>query len=826
MPPSKQHSRVSFSGSTSPGDFPLETETHDPNMINHIRSLFPKMGVANTPIGLVLWKNFTIRRRNPFRTIIEILTPLLIFGVLSWIRSMVPPVINPECHMNAYAMPSAGILPWLQSQFCNFNSPCGMVNNTQGSNRIEATPTEKFGQVRDRPNRYTMEQYKKLEKNNFENIELTIDNIMDNFKCLIENKDHIFEGNMNFLTGNFGNSGTSGKAGISALSGSSAQIGSMKVAILNILATRLHDQNGCNSQDLCDEKELLKLIESRKDLNSVLKGYAVGKTTEISEYICNETYSREFDENMVNFSTSLNSAIKYQTKLDYAIINDDGVYAFEGAVLDDRKSEFQKVVSNCGSNIQNSGRSAEYLMNQVKAPGMNIPDLANSGSEPETFCRNFHFNAMNKKINDANPKRSSHSSSTEKLVKRGKRYRFIKQQYSFTQKLAGWCSTKVGALFGDHCASIDNDNQYLEYCETLEHKVSLTSQNFDLEKTDTLCKLAAPSGRFRGQKTIFSVLDDENSSESEKQIALETVAHTFLCKRHEDLANLAILLQNQVGVNFFGGDGSTSFEKQCKDASKIAIDIFYSIEDSDSGKIKDKYKKQYLNTQKSAQAQLSDFSQCTPHLRKLVKNGFDSILKPSVNQTNELAIIEARKIVCSVSASQVDTTREAAEKQERLDCAKIQQLSNSKENNFLKEICRHRLQYFHTCNNKYQKWIVENDRYSSEESKMFLGKLEEFHKNGKCKKNLRCHRDWSSSKCGDEDCFDFTKVKMEVEIGKNVTKCHDSFSFDDTAFIVKCNETVSWDDYNMRWEYKNENAPVFTQWICEQIIGYIVLKNW
>ena len=70
---------------------------------------------------LILWKNLTIRRRKPIRTLTEILWPLALFGILAALRTTTERYQNPECHYTAYAMPSAGLIPWLQSTICFMN---------------------------------------------------------------------------------------------------------------------------------------------------------------------------------------------------------------------------------------------------------------------------------------------------------------------------------------------------------------------------------------------------------------------------------------------------------------------------------------------------------------------------------------------------------------------------------------------------------------------------------------------------------------------------------------------------------------------------------
>lgn len=77
-----------------------------------------------TQLGLLLWKNFTFRRRQLLQLLIEVAWPLLIFVILISVRLSYPPYEQHECHFPNKAMPSAGTLPWVQGIVCNANNPC------------------------------------------------------------------------------------------------------------------------------------------------------------------------------------------------------------------------------------------------------------------------------------------------------------------------------------------------------------------------------------------------------------------------------------------------------------------------------------------------------------------------------------------------------------------------------------------------------------------------------------------------------------------------------------------------------------------------------
>ncbi|KAM9425735.1 phospholipid-transporting ATPase ABCA1 [Pholidichthys leucotaenia] len=96
-----------------------------------------------TQFTLLLWKNFTLRKRQKVRLVVEILWPLFLFVILVLVRTTTPPSYKGQCHYPNKAMPSAGVLPWLQGMICNIDNPCmsdptpgetpGQVNNFHNS---------------------------------------------------------------------------------------------------------------------------------------------------------------------------------------------------------------------------------------------------------------------------------------------------------------------------------------------------------------------------------------------------------------------------------------------------------------------------------------------------------------------------------------------------------------------------------------------------------------------------------------------------------------------------------------------------------------------
>ncbi|CAJ1086292.1 LOW QUALITY PROTEIN: phospholipid-transporting ATPase ABCA1-like [Xyrichtys novacula] len=96
-----------------------------------------------TQFTLLLWKNFTLRKRQKVRLVVELIWPLFLFLILVWVRSTNQPFNKGQCHYPNKAMPSAGVLPWLQGMMCNIDNLClnyptpgetpGQVNNFNNS---------------------------------------------------------------------------------------------------------------------------------------------------------------------------------------------------------------------------------------------------------------------------------------------------------------------------------------------------------------------------------------------------------------------------------------------------------------------------------------------------------------------------------------------------------------------------------------------------------------------------------------------------------------------------------------------------------------------
>ncbi|XP_037680076.1 phospholipid-transporting ATPase ABCA7 isoform X3 [Choloepus didactylus] len=75
-------------------------------------------------LTLLLWKNFTYRRRQPIQLLVELLWPLFLFFILVAVRHSHPPFEHHECHFPNKPLPSAGTAAWLQGLVCTLNNTC------------------------------------------------------------------------------------------------------------------------------------------------------------------------------------------------------------------------------------------------------------------------------------------------------------------------------------------------------------------------------------------------------------------------------------------------------------------------------------------------------------------------------------------------------------------------------------------------------------------------------------------------------------------------------------------------------------------------------
>ncbi|XP_043210384.1 ATP-binding cassette sub-family A member 2-like [Amphibalanus amphitrite] len=76
------------------------------------------MASTATQVGLLLWKNVTVRRRKPLLLATELLLPLVLLAVLCGIRYRQPAERMGQTSYYGRVLPSAGLIPVLESLFC------------------------------------------------------------------------------------------------------------------------------------------------------------------------------------------------------------------------------------------------------------------------------------------------------------------------------------------------------------------------------------------------------------------------------------------------------------------------------------------------------------------------------------------------------------------------------------------------------------------------------------------------------------------------------------------------------------------------------------
>ncbi|XP_032690190.1 uncharacterized protein LOC116853290 isoform X2 [Odontomachus brunneus] len=75
-------------------------------------------------LGLLLWKNYIVRKRQPGILALVFLWPVAVFMLLYTLRDNVDPEYNPTCQFPARSMPQDGLLPFVQSYICSFGNLC------------------------------------------------------------------------------------------------------------------------------------------------------------------------------------------------------------------------------------------------------------------------------------------------------------------------------------------------------------------------------------------------------------------------------------------------------------------------------------------------------------------------------------------------------------------------------------------------------------------------------------------------------------------------------------------------------------------------------
>ncbi|KAL0111880.1 hypothetical protein PUN28_013230 [Cardiocondyla obscurior] len=75
-------------------------------------------------LGLLLWKNYIIRKRQPGILALIFIWPIVIFMILYTVRDNDDVENYPTCQFPARSMPQDGLLPFVQSYICSVGNPC------------------------------------------------------------------------------------------------------------------------------------------------------------------------------------------------------------------------------------------------------------------------------------------------------------------------------------------------------------------------------------------------------------------------------------------------------------------------------------------------------------------------------------------------------------------------------------------------------------------------------------------------------------------------------------------------------------------------------
>ncbi|XP_052267233.1 retinal-specific phospholipid-transporting ATPase ABCA4-like [Dreissena polymorpha] len=72
----------------------------------------------------LVWKNYVIRKRHPSFVVLEVVWPVLMFVALALFRLGFPPDHRETCQFQERALPSAGMIPFLQTSICQLQNNC------------------------------------------------------------------------------------------------------------------------------------------------------------------------------------------------------------------------------------------------------------------------------------------------------------------------------------------------------------------------------------------------------------------------------------------------------------------------------------------------------------------------------------------------------------------------------------------------------------------------------------------------------------------------------------------------------------------------------
>ncbi|XP_059199203.1 glucosylceramide transporter ABCA12 [Centropristis striata] len=91
-------------------------------------------------LKLLLWKNGLAVIRRPLWSLTLIIWPLIIFIIIAVTRNQFPPIIKDTCYVGPRNLPSAGVLPFLQTLMCNTDSSCHNKSRLLDPNASQKSP--------------------------------------------------------------------------------------------------------------------------------------------------------------------------------------------------------------------------------------------------------------------------------------------------------------------------------------------------------------------------------------------------------------------------------------------------------------------------------------------------------------------------------------------------------------------------------------------------------------------------------------------------------------------------------------------------------------
>ncbi|KAK6169359.1 hypothetical protein SNE40_020430 [Patella caerulea] len=104
------------------------------------------MGVFQQ-LKLLFKKNYILRKRQPGILALEVLWPVFMVIIVAVIRQAVPPEERHTCHYQERAMPSAGMVPFLQTFVCNLENKCNDEDQLRSAQEVSYKVSSLVGKL-------------------------------------------------------------------------------------------------------------------------------------------------------------------------------------------------------------------------------------------------------------------------------------------------------------------------------------------------------------------------------------------------------------------------------------------------------------------------------------------------------------------------------------------------------------------------------------------------------------------------------------------------------------------------------------------------------